>query len=108
LRYNCRHYQDAIADYFPANTKISQPQGGFVLWLELDERLDTEKIFDKAIKYNISFAPGRMFTLEDRYTNCMRLNYALEWSDKLRFDLKILGQLVKDEVNALNKGSEFG
>lgn len=94
LLNNCLQYRRAIEEYFPDNTKISQPQGGFVLWLELDKRIDTAELFDVALKHNISFAPGRMFTLQDRYHNCMRLNFALEWSDSLNTDLKRLGELA--------------
>ncbi|HWV71395.1 MAG TPA: PLP-dependent aminotransferase family protein [Pseudosphingobacterium sp.] len=95
LYTNCLQFQRAIEDYFPHNTKISQPQGGFMLWLELNKTVDTEKLYDIAIKQKISFAPGRMFSLHNRYNNCMRLNYGLEWNQKLDFDLKRLGNLVK-------------
>ncbi|QNL52306.1 PLP-dependent aminotransferase family protein [Olivibacter sp. SDN3] len=98
LYANCLHFQRAIEEYFPDNTKISQPQGGFVLWLELDERIDTAKLYDTAIRKNISFAPGRMFTLQERYHNCMRLSFALEWNDKLENDLKRLGRIVKNSL----------
>lgn len=98
LYSNCLQYQRTIEEYFPDNTKISQPQGGFMLWLELDKRIDTAQLYDTAIQQQISFAPGRMFTLQDQYNNCMRLNYALEWNDKLHFDLKKLGQIVKNAL----------
>lgn len=98
LYANCLQYQRAIEDYFPDNTKISQPQGGFVLWLELDKRIDTAALYDIAMRQHISFAPGRMFTLQERYHNCMRLNYALEWNDKLDADLKTLGTIVKNNL----------
>jgi DNA-binding transcriptional MocR family regulator len=95
LYTNCLQFQRAIEDYFPHNTKISQPQGGFMLWLELDKKIDTAKLYDVAIKQKISFAPGRMFSLHNQYNNCMRLNYGLEWNQKLDFDLKRLGNIVK-------------
>lgn len=98
LYANCLQYQSAIEDYFPDNTKISQPQGGFVLWLELDDRINTTTLYDTAMRQNISFAPGRMFTLQERYTNCMRLNFALEWNDKLKNDIKVLGNIVKNAL----------
>lgn len=98
LYSNCLQFQRTIEEYFPDNTKISQPQGGFMLWLELDKRIDTAELYDKAIQQNISFAPGRMFTLQDQYHNCMRLNYALEWNDKVHFDLKKLGQIVMNAI----------
>ncbi|WP_437918916.1 PLP-dependent aminotransferase family protein [Sphingobacterium sp. LRF_L2] len=98
LYTNCLRFQQAIEEYFPDSTKISQPQGGFVLWLEFPEHVDTAVLYDRAIQQNISFAPGRIFTLQERYNNCMRLNFALDWNDKLRYDLKRLGQIVKAVV----------
>lgn len=98
LYANCLQFQRVIEEYFPENTKISQPQGGFVLWLELDQKIDTAMLYDTAMRQNISFAPGRMFTLQERYNNCMRLNYALEWNDKLDYDLKCLGRIVKNAL----------
>ena len=98
LYANCLRYQQAIEQYFPDNTRVSQPQGGFMLWLELDKRVDTAELFDLAIRQKIGFAPGRMFTQYNQYNNCMRLNYGLAWSDKLEFDLKRLGNMVKDAL----------
>ncbi|MGQ7946585.1 aminotransferase-like domain-containing protein [Flavobacterium sp. WC2509] len=98
LYANCLQFQRAIEDYFPDGTKISQPQGGFMLWLELDKAIDTAELYDRAIQQKISFAPGRMFTQHNQYNNCMRLNYALEWNDKLDADLKRLGDIVKNEL----------
>ncbi len=96
LHTNCLKYQQAIEDYFPENTKVSQPQGGFFLWLELDKNINTANLFDIAIKQKISFAPGRLFTQHDQFNNCMRLNFALQWNNQLELDLKRLGQIVKD------------
>lgn len=95
LHTNCLRFQRAVEDYFPENTKISQPQGGFFLWLELDEKINTTALYDLAIKQNISFAPGSLFTQYDQFGNCMRLNFGLKWSEKLDADLKRLGKIVK-------------
>jgi DNA-binding transcriptional MocR family regulator len=98
LYTNCLKYQGAIEAYFPNNTKISQPQGGFMLWLELDQKIDTAKLYDRALQQNISFAPGRMFSQYNQYNNCMRLNFALGWNVKLEADLKRLGKIVKAAI----------
>lgn len=98
LYVNCLQFQRAIEDYFPDGTKISQPQGGFMLWLELDQRIDTAELYGRAIQKKISFAPGRMFTQYNQYNNCMRLNFALEWNNKVNSDLKRLGNIVKNEL----------
>jgi DNA-binding transcriptional MocR family regulator len=98
LYSNCLQFQRAVEDYFPDNTKISQPQGGFMLWLELDKTIDTAQLYDIAIQQKISFAPGRLFSQHNQFNNCMRLNFALERSDKLDNDLKRLGNIVKSEL----------
>lgn len=95
LHTNCLKFQRAIEEYFPENTKISQPQGGFFLWLELDKKIDTVELYDFAIKQKISFTPGRLFTEHEQFYNCMRLNYAMHWDDKVERDLKRLGNIVK-------------
>lgn len=98
LYTNSLHFQRTIEDHFPENTKISQPQGGSFLWLELDKSIDTAVLYDTAIQQKIGFAPGRIFTQHDQYNNCMRLNFGLEWKEKVELDLKRLGQLVKNSL----------
>jgi DNA-binding transcriptional MocR family regulator len=98
LYSNYLHFQRTIEDYFPENTKISKPQGGFVLWLELDPKIDTAVLYDIAIQQKISFAPGRMFTQHDQYNNCMRLNFAVKWDEKVENSLKRLGTLIKQQL----------
>lgn len=98
LYANYLQIQRAVEDYFPDNTKISQPKGGFMLWLELDQRVCTEDLYDIAWQQKINFAPGRMFSQHERYTNCMRLNYAMEWTERVDNDLKKLGRLVKNSI----------
>lgn len=96
LYTNCLQYIRAITDYFPEGTKVSRPQGGFVLWIELDKRIDTMELYERAIKKDISIAPGRMFTLRKQFDHCMRISYGLQWNEKLDNSLRILGDLVKE------------
>ncbi len=95
LQENAQQYVQAIAVYFPEGTKISRPQGGLALWLELPKEIDTAILYDLAMKQQISFGPGRMFTLQNQFDNCMRLCIGLPWSEKLRLKLRTIGNLVK-------------
>jgi DNA-binding transcriptional MocR family regulator len=92
-------FQRTIEEYFPENTRISKPQGGFVLWLELDPRIDTAVLYDIAVQHKIGFAPGRMFTQHDQYNNCMRLNFAIKWDEKVEHSLQNLGLLIKQQLS---------
>lgn len=98
LYSNYLQIQKSVATYFPDNTKVSEPKGGFMLWLELDKRICTEDLYDEAFSKKISFAPGRMFSQHNQYTNCMRLNYGLEWTDRVENDLEKLGKMIKNSI----------
>lgn len=95
LQENYHRYVQTIAQYFPKGTKTSRPQGGVSLWVEFDKRVDTVKLYDFAIKHQISIAPGRMFTLQNQFENCMRLCIGLPWTEELQFKLQQLGTLAK-------------
>jgi DNA-binding transcriptional MocR family regulator len=92
-----RHYQqyiNAITEYFPKGTKTGRPQGGLALWVEFSKKVDTAELFDAAMKQKISIAPGRIYTLQNQFENCMRLSLGLHWSEEVQHKLKVLGRLV--------------
>jgi DNA-binding transcriptional MocR family regulator len=94
LHTNSLRYAGAIAAYFPDGTRVSRPEGGFILWVELDKRIDTVALYDRAIRQNISIAPGNMFSLQDQYRHCLRLSYGMPWDKHIEMALKKLGQLI--------------
>ncbi|WP_256006727.1 aminotransferase-like domain-containing protein [Pedobacter deserti] len=95
LHANLLKYSTAISAYFPEGTLTSHPTGGFVLWVELPGDINTLELHEKALARKISFAPGRIFTMQNQYDNCLRLNYGLVWDQKLENDLKLLGILAR-------------
>lgn len=95
LHANSLQFTRAIDEYFPDNIRMSSPKGGYILWLELDEKIDTYNLYREAAQHGISIAPGTMFTLQDRYRNCMRISYGMPWGDNVDKALKTLGGLVK-------------
>jgi DNA-binding transcriptional MocR family regulator len=94
LHASLLQYLRCISEYFPEGTKVSHPQGGFILWVELDKNADALKLYDKAIRHRISIAPGSMYTLQKQYHNCFRIGYGFKWSEKLENALKLLGKLA--------------
>lgn len=93
LSNNCSQYINTISEYFPAGTKVTRPEGGLFLWLELDKSFDSDNFYNLAMKYKISIAPGRLFSLQDQFSNCMRLNFAIPWSGEHQDKLRLLGKL---------------
>lgn len=94
LQANLLQYLRCVGQYFPEGTRVSRPQGGFILWVELEKGKNALEIYDRAIQHSISISPGRMYTLQKQYDNCFRLGYGLKWSEKVEDGLKLLGKLV--------------
>ncbi len=95
LHANSLQFTRAIGEYFPGGIKLSNPKGGFILWLELDKKIDTYALYQEAIQQKISIAPGTMFTLQEKYQNCMRISYGMQWTPEVDKALKKLGNMVK-------------
>ncbi|MDT0644811.1 PLP-dependent aminotransferase family protein [Zunongwangia sp. F363] len=96
LHGNMLKYSQIIGKYFPERTMASRPQGGFVIWVELPVKIDTMEVYEKTSRREISYAPGRIFSLQNQYNNCLRLNYGLQWNNKLEYRLIELGNLFKN------------
>ena len=88
-------YIQGIMQYFPPDTKISRPQGGFCLWVELNKKVNAYKLYTEAKKHNISVAPGQIFSASCNYSNCLRIGYGKPWNEDIDYGLMILGKLIK-------------
>jgi len=84
----------AIVKYFPQGTRITQPKGAFVLWIELPKSIDAMALYESALKENISIAPGPIFSASQKYRNFIRISCAQPWGDKLDSGLLTLGRLA--------------
>lgn len=89
----------AIMDYFPAETRVTRPQGGQILWVEIPGKFDALELFEEAVQHHISIAPGPMFSASHGYRNCFRLNTGLPWSDEIEKAMETLGHLAKKQLD---------
>ncbi|WP_240914768.1 PLP-dependent aminotransferase family protein [Roseimicrobium sp. ORNL1] len=86
---------NTIATHFPQPVKITQPKGGFLLWVELPPTVDALKLDDLALEEKISIAPGPMFSAKQGFRNFIRISCANAWTPKIEKALIRLGALVK-------------
>ena len=94
LYTQCLRYMQAIAAYFPPGTKISRPQGGYALWIELDKRVNAFELYQAAMEQNISIAPGQIFSTDARYSNFIRISFGMAYDETVDKSIKALGALL--------------
>lgn len=85
---------DAVMHYFPNGTRISQPMGGFVLWVELPDRIDGFDLAQRALNEGVSIAPGTLFSASGKFKNFIRLSCARVWDARLERALLTLAKLI--------------
>ena len=95
LHTQCLRYIQGIIQYFPEDTKISRPQGGFVLWVELNKKVNAFKLRTEAIKHHISIVPGKIFSTSCGYSNFIRISFGKPWGDDIDYGLMMMGRLIK-------------
>ncbi|MCW8194981.1 PLP-dependent aminotransferase family protein [Proteobacteria bacterium 005FR1] len=88
--------QAMLDRHFPAGIRVTRPEGGFVLWLELPVSVDSTELAQAALQEGISIAPGALFSTTDKYHHHIRLSCAVRWSDRVERALIRLGQLIKE------------
>jgi DNA-binding transcriptional MocR family regulator len=93
-------YSQAIIEHFPPDTKISRPQGGFVLWLELNQKVDTFKLRIEAKKQQIAIVPGQLFSNTVHLGHFLRISYGKPWTEDAEYGLRLLGELVKRQLKS--------
>jgi|SRR5687767_7821487 len=91
-------YIQAIIEYFPADTKVSRPHGGFIMWLELNKKIDAFKLRAECMKHRISFVPGKIFSSGTKYSNFIRLSFAKPWNDDVDYAMMMVGRLIKKMI----------
>jgi DNA-binding transcriptional MocR family regulator len=85
---------EAIANYFPLGTRLSMPEGGMTLWVELAQRPSSEKVFNEALREGILVAPGMMFSNSNRFDHFIRVNCGLPYSRDLDNAIRKLGNII--------------
>ncbi|MEM7209359.1 MAG: PLP-dependent aminotransferase family protein [Pseudomonadota bacterium] len=83
-----------VERYFPGDTRITKPEGGFVLWVELKQKIDTVELNDRCLAKGVSIAPGSLFSSSGKYNSCMRLNYSFEPFERNENAVKTIGELI--------------
>lgn len=85
----------ALKNRSPSGVKVHHCEGGYFLWVELPKGLDATDLYRRALKENISIAPGKMFSVGGHYDHCFRLNASFDPSGTQLRAIDTLANLIK-------------
>jgi len=91
---NVELLSDAVMRYFPAGTRLTRPTGGFVLWVQLPENVDSLELYKRALQNGITLAPGHVFSATYQFSNFIRLN-AATFNYSTERAIERLGEMIR-------------
>jgi 2-aminoadipate transaminase len=99
LRDRYRHKRDvmiqAIADYWPANVRISHPAGGFHLWCRLPGDMRARLLLREAAQEGVAFVIGEPFHVDGGGQQQIRLSFASADEEQIKEGIRRLGAIMR-------------
>jgi 2-aminoadipate transaminase len=96
----------AAERHFPPELKVTYPDGGMSVWVELPDGLDAAELLVKARDRQVIFAPARYFYFHNPRHNAFRLCFTALPDAQIQKGIEILGELFKAEVGKGNTGKK--
>ena len=75
------------------------PRGWRGSWTTVStDSVDTLRLHGDALAHRINTAPGPLFSVKDRYRNCLRMNCGIPWTAEIEAALQTLGDLAQKQL----------
>lgn len=98
LKLQHQQMADAVTRYFPVGCRLSRPQGGFMLWIEMPRHVDSRRVFEQARREHIGCAPGATFSCGTHFDHFLRIHFGEPWSPRLDASIRRLGEIVATQA----------
>jgi 2-aminoadipate transaminase len=85
---------EALTRYFGDIARWTDPEGGFFLWVTLENGVDTAALFEVALAEGVAFIPGPAFSPSGRFTDALRLCFASTEPDRIHEGIARLRRAV--------------
>lgn len=88
--------QVACAEHLPEGCRVTNPEGGFVAWLELPDPGQGDQLADLAAERGVRVVPGRAFDLEGAPSRGVRLSLTRATVDQIHEGVRVLGSCASE------------
>jgi 2-aminoadipate transaminase len=101
-RERCDVLLEALRTELPAGCSWSTPTGGFFVWLQLPEGLDSGEMLAKAIGARVAYVPGRAFFADGTGAGAMRLSFCYPQPAQIREGVRRLAEVLHAEIELMD------
>jgi DNA-binding transcriptional MocR family regulator len=85
---------------FPEGIRVTHPEGGLFLWVELPEGADARELLQRSIERKVAFVPGGSFFPNGGHENTLRMNFSAMPPDRIVEGVERLAEVLKEYLHA--------
>jgi DNA-binding transcriptional MocR family regulator len=89
-------YRNAVVQHFPTGARVTSPDGGYVLWVQLPGKSSGMALYTRALEDKIAILPGALFSATGRFKDCVRISCGHPWSDATERAIIKLGEHARE------------
>ncbi|PKM93472.1 MAG: PLP-dependent aminotransferase family protein [Firmicutes bacterium HGW-Firmicutes-1] len=89
--------------YAPEGVRWTVPEGGFYIWCEIPETINTRSLWMRAIDAGVTYVPGEAFFTSKQGQNFIRLNFSFPSIDEIKRGVQILMKVVEESLEVTNR-----
>ena len=86
----------------------TRPGGGFFVWLDLPEQLDSKAMLPRAVRELVAYTPGTAFFADGGGRHNIRLSFCYPTPDQIRLGVRRLATVISGEQELLDTFSGTG
>jgi 2-aminoadipate transaminase len=93
----------SAAEFLPAGTRWTQPEGGLNFWVTLPAGMDAALLLERAAREGVGYLPGNVFAVDGGHDSSLRLSFGALRPDQIREGISILGGIFTREQKELRR-----
>ena len=70
-------FNQAMTHFWPDSIRHIPPDGGFLTWIQLPEKMNSLPLYQWAQQQQINITPGPLFSSQGDYQDYIRINFAM-------------------------------
>jgi DNA-binding transcriptional MocR family regulator len=89
---------ESLTALMPDGVSWTKPDGGFYVWLQLPEGLDSKVMQPRAVAARVAYVPGIGFYADGAGQRFLRLSYCYPEPDRIREGVRRLAGVIESEL----------
>jgi DNA-binding transcriptional MocR family regulator len=100
LAMYAQSYRAALQEVLPADSRITRPLGGFLLWIELPHGTDTTQLFHSLASAHTGLTPGIIFGNHRDAKRFFRFPFGTSLSSRIEQSIRLIGDATHRQIKA--------